>query len=31
VDRQLTMMLNENSLDFTSKFAQFASALNSAD
>ena len=31
VDRQLTMMLNENSLDFTSKFAHLASALNSTD
>ena len=31
VDRQLTMMLNENSLDFSSKFAHLASALNSAD
>jgi hypothetical protein len=31
VDRQLTAMLNENSLDFTSKFAHFASALNSTD
>jgi hypothetical protein len=31
VDRQLSMMLNENSLDFTSKFAHLASALNSTD
>lgn len=31
VDRQLTMMLNENSLDFSSKFAHLASALNSTD
>jgi len=31
VDRQLSLMLNENSLDFTSKFAHLASALNSAD
>ena len=31
VDRQLSMMLNENSLDFTSKFAHLTSALNSTD
>ena len=31
VDRQLSLMLNENSLDFTNKFAHLASALNSAD
>jgi hypothetical protein len=31
VDRQLNLMLNENSLDFTSKFAHLASALNSTD
>ena len=31
VDRQLTLMLNENSFDFTSKFARLASALNSSD
>ena len=31
VDRQLTLMLTENSLDFTARFARLTSALNSTD
>jgi len=31
VDRQLTAMMNENSLDFTSKFRQLAKHVTSTD